>query len=87
MQQSSEASSSNTSGTLPGVLPQQRLVVTSTGLQANGGDAATITGAAAFERISAIENDAQGVNLVSPYKRLIRCAVCLSSGRMDCMLC
>lgn len=87
MQQSSPASSSSdTPGTLPGVLPDQRLVVTSTGLQTDGGDAANITGATAYERISSIEDNALGVNLASPYKRLIRCAACafFSRGGMQC---
>lgn len=70
LQQSSPNSSN---GTLPGVLPDQRLVVTSTGLQTDGGDSSNITGASAFDRISSIEDDALGANIMSPYKRLIRC--------------
>ena len=69
MLQQSDASN----GTLPGVLPDQRIVVTSTGLQTDGGDSANITGASAYDRISSIEDDALGTNITSPYKRLIRC--------------
>ena len=69
--QQSNATSGN--GTLPGVLPDQRIVVTSTGLQTDGGDSANITGASAYDRISSIEDDALGTNITSPYKRLIRC--------------
>ena len=73
--QQSNATSSN--GTLPGVLPDQRIVVTSTGLQTDGGNSANITGASAYDRISSIEDDALGTNIVSPYKRLIRCYIAM----------
>ena len=71
--QQSNATSSN--GTLPGVLPDQRIVVTSTGLQtdSSGDSTVNITGASAYDRISAIEDDAMGTNITSPYKRLVRC--------------
>lgn len=68
-----QSSSTSSNGTLPGVLPDQRLVVTSTGLQTDGGDSSNITGASAYDRISSIEDDALGANIASPYKRLIRC--------------
>lgn len=73
LQQSNATASNDADATLPGVLPDQRLVVTSTGIQTDGGDSANITGASAYQRISSIEDGALGVNLNSPYKRLIRC--------------
>lgn len=54
------------------MLPGERLVVTSTGLQSEGNSSVNITGAAAYSRINDIEDSAMGTNLTSPYKRLIR---------------
>ena len=65
---------SSSNGTLPGVLPGERLVVTSTGLDTNGSSSVNVTGATAVDRISSIEDDAMGTNLTNPYKRLVRWA-------------
>jgi len=74
VQQSDNSTTTNSSsnGTLPGVLPGDRLVVTSTGLDSSGSSAVNVTGESAYDRITSLEYDAMGTNLTSPYKRLIR---------------
>ena len=70
--QQSDNSTSSSNGTLPGVLPGERLVVTSTGLEMNGTSAVNVTGESAYDRISSIESNAMGTDLTNPYQRLVR---------------
>jgi len=71
-QSDNSTSTSSSNGTLPGVLPGERLVVTSTGLETNGTSAVNVTGESAYDRISSIESDAMGTDLTNPYQRLVR---------------
>lgn len=68
----STTTNSSSNGTLPGVLPGERLVVTSTGLNTNGTSAVNVTGESAYDMITSIEDDAVGSNISDPYKRLVR---------------